>query len=127
MAATFTSSNIGYVINTIEDLLITMDSQNPLNISTTDSSFVKLYFSLKNGNVEIEIHDDEAFCTYKVYAGENSKSTKFYQRYLTDASSNESLYKALKEIRDFDRQQVNILKSDNTSIDRASFGLAEVN
>jgi len=125
MAATFTSSNIGYVINTIEDLLITMDSQHQLNISTTDSSFVKLCFSLKNGNVEIEIHD-QAFCTYKNYTGENSKSTKFYQRYLSDAVSNESLYKALKEIRDFDRQQVSTVESSNTSIDRASFGLTEV-
>ena len=104
MAANFTSSNIAYVINTIEDLIITMDSPNPLKICTT-GSFVKLCFSLKNGNVEIEIHDDEAFCMYKIQEEQPSKTTKFYQRYLTDAASEESLYKALKEIRDFDRQQ----------------------
>jgi hypothetical protein len=126
MATTFTSSNIGYVINNIEDLLATMDSQYPLQISTV-GNFVKLYFSLKKGNVEIEIHDDEAFITWKNFSGEHSKTTKFYQRYLTDAASEESLYKALKEIRDFDRQQANTAKINNASVDRASFGLAEVN
>jgi hypothetical protein len=126
MAATFTSSNIGYVINTIEDLLVTMDSEHPLVISTV-GDFVKLCFALKNGNVEIEINDDEAFCKYKDKSGENLKSSKFYQRYLTDTASGESLYQALKQIRDFDRQQANTVKNNNTSIDRASFGLAEVN
>jgi gamma-glutamyl phosphate reductase len=126
MATPFTASNIGYIINTIEDLLITMDSSQPLKISTVDS-FVALYFSLKNGNVEIEIHDDEAFCRYKDNNGENVKNTKFYQRYLSDAMSHESLYIALKEIRDFDRQHMSEAMISNISLDRASFGLAEVN
>lgn len=126
MATNFTSSNIGFVINTIEDLLTTMDSQCLLKVSTV-GDFVQLCFSLKNGNIEIEIHDDEAFITWKDYSGEHSKTTKFYQRYLTDAASNESLYKALKEIRDFDRQQSSITKGTESTIDRASFGLAEVN
>jgi predicted restriction endonuclease len=103
-----------------------MDSSHPLRISTI-GSFVALYFSLKNGTVEIEIHDDEAFCKYKDHSGENVKNTKFYQRYLSDAMSHESLYIALKEIRDFDRQHMNEAMSSNMSLDRASFGLAEVN
>jgi hypothetical protein len=34
---------------------------------------------------------------------------------------------SLKQILDFDRQQVNTAKSNNTSSERGAFGLAEVN
>jgi hypothetical protein len=126
MAIPFTVSNISYIINTIEDLLITMDSSQPLKVSTV-GSFIILHFSLKNGNVEIEIHNDEAFCKYKANDKEKVRNTKFYQRFLGDTMSDESLYIALKIIRDFDRQHANEAMSSNISLDRASFGLAEVN
>ena len=129
----FNSSNIVYMINTIEDLLSLMDSQQPLRISTysacdqNEKSFIKLCFPLKNDNVQIQIYDNEGFCIYPESNGENLKSVRFHQHNVTDTEATGSFHKALKEIRDFDRQQVSTAKSSNTSIDRASFGLAEVN
>jgi len=129
----FSPSDIVYMINTIEDLLFLMDSQQPLRISAysacnqNEKSFIKLCFPLKNDNMEIQIYDNEGLCIYPERNGENLKSVKFNQNNITNTEATGSFHKALKEIRDFDRQQVSIAKNSNTSIDRASFGLTEVN
>jgi hypothetical protein len=57
--------------------------------------------------------------------GEILKNIEFDDSSIVE--TNGSFKKALKQIRDFDRQQPNIAKITNTSVDRASFGLAEVN
>jgi hypothetical protein len=128
----FVTSNIVYVINVVEDIMSTSKSPHPLNISVghceeNSKKFIKLSFSLENGTAEIKIYDDEGICSYINRSKENIRSTKFNSGNLTNTEAPGSFHQALKEIRNFERQNFSTpIHSVDTSIDRASFGLAEV-
>jgi hypothetical protein len=123
------TSGVAHIINTIEDLLYLIESQYPLSISTDrdekDNSFIKIIFSLKNGKSEVRIHNTGGCFYYFNFNGESLTSIDFNENSLTDTGG--SFHKALKAILVFDRQHSNSQKSNDSSIDRASFGLAEVN
>jgi hypothetical protein len=57
--------------------------------------------------------------------GENLHSVEFNGTEFTSTTG--SFHQGFKDILAFDRQQANTTKITNTSVDRASFGLAEVN
>jgi hypothetical protein len=78
----------------------------------------------QNDDVEVKIHEDCGNFSYMGRSGENSQSIEFDDE-ITSITG--SFYQGLKEIIAFDRQQANVAKITNTSVDRASFGLAEVN
>ncbi len=125
-----TTNGVGHIISTIEDLLFLLESQHPLSISTDrdgkDNVFIKVTFYLKNGKSEIQIHNYGGCCSYFDFNGENLESIDFNENSLTDTSG--SFHKALKTLIVFDRQNATQeVKSANNLIDRASFGLAEVN
>ena len=134
----FELADFAYVISTIDDFLSMSEPQCSINISNgydedeesnedaeEDKAFILLKFPLKNGKSEIKIYDSVASFTYI------DKNENIIKRLEFDDVSifeiNSSFKRSLKQIRDFDRQQVSAAKSSNTSIDRASFGLAEVN
>jgi hypothetical protein len=83
-----------------------------------------LTFFLKNGRSEIKIYDSIASFAYINSNEDIVKSIEFDDNVL---ETNSSFRRAIKQIRDADRQQGNTIKSISTPIDRASFGLAEVN
>jgi hypothetical protein len=125
-----TTSGVAHVINTIEDLLAIIESQGSLSINTgcddKDNIFVKITFSLKNGKPEVHIYNHGGCFYYLDCNGETLESISFNESNLTDMMG--SFHKALKALTTFDRQYINTSKEvTNTSIDRASFGLAEVN
>jgi hypothetical protein len=124
-----TTNGVGHIINAIEDLLFLIESQHPLSIHTDrdekDNVFIKVAFHLKNGKTEIQIHNYRGCCSYFDFNGERLESIDFNENSLTDTSG--SFHKALKALIVFDRQNSSQTKSMDTSIDRASFGLAEVN
>jgi hypothetical protein len=124
-----TTSGVVYIINAIEDILAIIESQESLKITSgydeKNNGFMKLVFSLKNGRSEINIFDRGGYFYYFDCNGEGLESISFNEHSLTD--TNGSFHKALKAIIAFDRQQVSQAKNMNSSIDRASFGLAEVN
>jgi hypothetical protein len=123
------TTGVAHIINAIEDLLFLIEYQDSLQISTgrdeKDSAFIKIAFSLKNGKSEVEIYNNGGRCSYFNFNGENLESMDFNESSLTDTDG--SFHKALKALIIFDRQQANTAKITNTSVDRASFGLAEVN
>jgi hypothetical protein len=123
------ATGVAYIVNTIEDLLSLIERQDSLNISTDrdekDNIFIKIAFSLKNGKSELEIYNNGGRFLYFDLNGECLNSIGFTEHSLTDTGG--TFHRALKELTIFDRQQVSATKSTNTSIDRASFGLAEVN
>ena len=90
-----------------------------------DVEFIKFTFPLKNGISSIKLYDSVGLITYQNHNEEILKTVEFDD--MSVAELNGSFKKAFKQIREFDRQQVSTAKSSNTSIDRASFGLAEVN
>jgi hypothetical protein len=65
------------------------------------------------------------FFTYVNQGGDILKNIEFDDSCITE--TNGSFKKALKQVRDFDRQNISTAKSTHAPIDRASFGLAEVN
>jgi hypothetical protein len=123
------ATGVAHIINTIEDLLDLVELQHSLNISTdydeNSNILVKIKFSLKNGKSEATIHNTGGNFSYSSFNGENLESISFNDQNLTDTIG--SFHKSLKELITFDRQQANTTKITNTSVDRASFGLAEVN
>ena len=129
----FYTSNIVYVINVVEDIIATSKSQQPLTISVgyceeNSKKFMRLSFSLENGTAEIKLYDDEGICSYLNRNKESMRSIKFTLGNLTNTEAPESFHQALKEIRNFERQSYSTpIHSVDTSIDRASFGLVEVN
>lgn len=124
-----TTNGVGHIINAIEDLLFLIESPHPLSIYTArdgkDNVFIKIAFCLKNGKSEVQIYNYGGCCTYFNFNGERLESIDFSENSLTDTSG--SFHKALKALIVFDRQNSNQAKSTDTSIDRASFGLANVN
>jgi hypothetical protein len=127
----FVLSEVIHIISTIDDLLSMSEHPSPINTSTgydeddDEAVFIKFTFPLKNGISQVKIYDSVGFFDYMNKTGEILKNIEFDDSAI--AETNGSFKKALKQIRDFDRQQVGTVKSSNTSIDRASFGLAEVN
>jgi hypothetical protein len=87
--------------------------------------FLKLSFSLKNGVVEIKIGDSTGTFSYLDSNGKSLKSAEFDDSYVAEITG--SFRKALKQIWAFDRQNISTLKNTSELLDRASFGLAEVN
>lgn len=124
------TTGVAYIINTIEDLLYLIESQHPLNISTDrdeqNNVFIKITFYLKNGKAEVRIYNNGGRFYYFNFNGENLESIDFNENSLTDTGG--SFHKALKALMIFDRQHgTQQVKNVDNLIDRASFGLAEVN
>ncbi len=123
------ASGVIHIINAIEDLLYIIESQDSLAISTgcdeKNYKFMKLTFPLKNGTSEVRVYNNGGACYYIDCHGNNIKSIGFNDSSLTDTEG--SFHKALKALVALDRQQTSTAKNINLSIDRASFGLAEVN
>jgi hypothetical protein len=134
----FNLAEFSHIVSTIDDLLSMSEPQCSINISTgyddededddegnEDVEFMSLDFSLKNGKSQVKIYDSFGMFFYMDNNGELLKYIDFDDTYIVETSG--SFKKALKQIRDFDRKHVSTVKSTHTPIDRASFGLAEVN
>jgi hypothetical protein len=140
----FVFSEILHIVSTLDDLLSMSEPQSLVSISTdyeeqdnqddenddaeeedSNQIFLKLNFFLKNGTSEMKLYDSFGILSYSNFSGEILKNVEFDDRDI--ASLDGSFKKALKQIRAFDRQHVSQSKSTHTPIDRASFGLAEVN
>jgi glutaredoxin-related protein len=123
-----------HIVSTIDDFLSMSEPPCSINISNgydedeekdDDKSFVLLTFPLKNGKSQIKMYDSFALFNYIESNGTVVNFTEFDDVDIMETNS--SFKRSLKQIREFDRQQANTAKSVNTPIDRASFGLAEVN
>jgi hypothetical protein len=129
----FNLSEVIHIISTIDDLLSMSEHPYTINTSTgydveddeEEVEFINFTFPLKNGISSIKMYDSVGIVTYKNHSGETLTKIEFDD--MSVAELNGSFKKAFKQVREFDRQQVGAVKSANTSIDRASFGLAEVN
>jgi hypothetical protein len=128
----FNLSEVIHIISTIDDLLSM--SEHPYTITTStgydleddeEVEFIKFTFPLKNGISSIKMYDSVGLIAYTNQGGSVLKGIEFDDMSVSEL--NGSFKKAFKQVREFDRQQVGTVKSSNTSIDRASFGLAEVN
>ncbi|AFY94287.1 hypothetical protein [Chamaesiphon minutus] len=128
----FNLSEVIHIISTIDDLLSM--GEHPYTITTSagydveddeEIEFINFIFPLKNGIVSMKMYDSVGLMTYKNHSGEILKNIEFDD--MSVAELNGSFKKVFKQVREFDRQQASTAKSNNTSIDRASFGLAEVN
>jgi hypothetical protein len=129
----FVLSELTHIIHTLDDSFSMSEIQSKINVSAgynidehdNEEAFIKLLFSLKNGNAEIKICDSIGIFSYLDYNGKNLQSIEFDDNGV--AEINGSFRKALKQIWAFDRQNICSAKSHDTSLNRASFGLAEVN
>jgi hypothetical protein len=127
----FNLSELRYILSTIDDLLSMSGYQYSVNISNgydeddDTVAFIKLIFPLKNGTSEIMMYDSMGFIAYIDNNGEILENIEFNDRSI--AAINSSFKKAIRQIIAFDLQNNNKeIKSVNNLIDRASFGLAEV-
>jgi hypothetical protein len=129
MTTEFVVPDIVCIYSTIEDLLYMSESKSLINTSfgvdEDECKFVKLIFCLKYGSAEVSIYQDYGNFSYIDRNGENSDCTEFDRTDFTSTSG--SFYQAFKSVLSLDRQQANTTKITNTPVDRASFGLAEVN
>jgi hypothetical protein len=120
-----------HIISHIGDLLFMSGCSQPINISVDreddipDKVFMKLSFPLINGNSEIRIYNTQSFFIYLDKTGEVLKNIEFNNSHVREIHG--SFNTTLKQILIFDRQHSNQAKDTGTQIDRASFGLAEVN
>ena len=128
----FVLPEVIHIISTIDDLLSMSEQPSPINTSTgydeddDEAIFIKFAFPLKNGLAQIKIYDSVGLFVYTNRNGEILKDIEFDDSAVSE--TNGSFKKALKQIRDFDRQyHINTAQSTRAQIDRASFGLAEVN
>jgi hypothetical protein len=134
----FSLPEVVHIISTIDDLLYMSEPPSKIQVSTgceieedeevdveNAEVFMKLSFSLKNGNVEIDIYDSIASFVYLDKNGEILKDIPFDDNSVAETEG--SFKKALKQIRVFDSQHNPQIKDAHMPIDRASFGLAEVN
>ena len=120
-----------HIVSNIDDLLFMSGCCQPINISVDrnddapDNVFMKLAFPLINGNSEIRIYQSQAFFLYLDAAGDLLKQIEFNNSHLREVHG--SFNTTLKQILIFDRQHSSSqTKRAETSIDRASFGLTEV-
>jgi hypothetical protein len=139
----FELSDVIDIISTIDNFLSMSEHKCVIDTSTgygyeddeddedddednNDAVFIQFKFPLKNGISEVRIYNSIGFFIYKYKNGESLKEIEFDDNDI--AATNSSFKKALKQIRDFDRQHhVNTASSTHApTIDRASFGLAEV-
>ena len=120
-----------HIVSNIDDLLFMTGCSQPINISVDreddapDKVFMKLCFPLLNGNSEIRIYQSQAFFIYLDINREVLKEIEFNNAHVREVHG--SFNTTLKQILVFDRQHSSQTKSTGNSIDRASFGLAEVN
>ncbi len=120
-----------HIVSNIDDLLFMTGCSQPINISvdredpTSSDVFMKLSFPLINGISEIRIYQKQAFFIYLDTVGEILKKIEFDNNNIREIHG--SFNTALKQILIIDRQNSSQTKSTCNSIDRASFGLAEVN
>jgi hypothetical protein len=124
MSNLFTVSNILYILSSIEELLYMSESSLPPEISYMSNS-IKINFFLKNGRSEVTIGDREY--SYFDYILDDKKippSFSFTTKEITD--TNGDFHKAFRNVRSLDREYASQAKSQETSIDRASFGLSEL-
>jgi hypothetical protein len=117
------------VYSTIEDLLYMSEPQSSINISfginEDECEFIKFDFRLKHGVSEIRVYEDNGGFLYIGRNGDVLHSIEFDDTEFTSTTG--SFYQGFKDMLSFDRQQANVAKITNTSVDRASFGLTEVN
>ena len=101
-------------------------SESPIcpEIYYTDNS-IKICLRLKNGRSEVTIGTQYGCFSYIDDNEAILTSCQFTNDAITDI--NGSFHKAFRQIRSFDRERSIQVKSPETSINRASFGLAEVN
>lgn len=128
----FNLSEVIHIVSTLDDSLSMSESISNIVISAgyeeiddCTEEFLKLLFSLKNGSVEIKIGDSTGVFYYLDSNGKTLKSVEFDDSYVADITG--SFRKALKQIWAFDRQNISTPKNTSELLDRASFGLAEVN
>jgi hypothetical protein len=129
----FVLSELTHIVNTLDDSLSMSEIQSKVSVSggyhtdeyDNEEAYMKFFFSLKNGNAEIKICDSTATFSYLDRNGQNLQSIEFDDNSVDEI--NGSFRKALKQIWAFDRQNISSTQSTNTSVNRASFGLAEVN
>ena len=129
----FNLSEVIHIISTIDDLLSMSEHPYTINTSTgydveddeEEVEFINFTFPLKNGVSSLKLYDSVGIVTYKNHNGETLTEIEFDD--MSVAELNGSFKKAFKQVREFDRQQASAVKNANTSIDRASFGLANVN
>jgi hypothetical protein len=120
-----------HIVGNIDDLLFMSGSDRPIGISVDRDGenqsdiFMKLSFSLPNGDAEIRVHQKQAFFIYLDKSGEILKKLEFDNSHVREIHG--SFNTVLKQILIFDRQQSSISKANDSTIDRASFGLVEVN
>jgi hypothetical protein len=128
----FNLSEVIHILSTVDDLLSMSEHSYTINSSAgydleddEECEFIKFTFPLKNGVSHIKLYDSVGVITYEGKSGEALKSLEFDDRDV--AELNGSFKKGFKQIREFDRQNTGSTQGMNTTIDRASFGLAEVN
>jgi hypothetical protein len=128
MSNSFSVPDIAHIYGTIEDLFYMSEPPSLIKIAfgidEEKHEFMKFDFRLKNGEVEVKIYEDYGSFSYVGRSGENLQLIEFDNEI---TSMTESFHQGLKDIIAFDRQQVTTAKITNTSVDRSSFGLAEVN
>jgi hypothetical protein len=129
----FLLSEIIHIVISVDELLSMSEREYSINSSAGydieddgEYEFIKFTFPLKNGVTHIKLYDSVGIITYENKSGEILKTVEFNDRKVS--VMNGSFKKGFKEIREFDRQQPNTTaNSSSTQIDRASFGLVEVN
>jgi hypothetical protein len=130
----FNLSELIHIVSTLDDSLSMSEAKSNIAISAgyeededndCTEEFLKLFFSLKNGSVEIKIGDSTGTFDYLDFNGKKLKSAEFDDCSVAEITG--SFRKSLKQIWAFDRQNISIQKNTTELLDRASFGLAEVN
>jgi hypothetical protein len=129
MSTAFVLPDITCIYSTIADLLYMSESQSLINtsfgIDEDECEFIKFNFQLKYGSATVTIYENSGSFSYIDRNGEDSDCTGFDRTDFTSTSG--SFYQAFKGILSLDRQQANTVKITNMPVNRASFGLAEVN
>lgn len=120
----FTISDFLCITNSVSEILYMSEFPTCSEIYYTDNS-IKICFRLKNGKSEVTIGSQYGFFSYIDHNEATLTSAQFTNDAITDI--NGSFHKAFRKIRSFDREYSSQSKNTETLIDRASFGLAEVN
>jgi hypothetical protein len=128
----FNLSEVIHLLSTIDDLLSMTEYPYVISSSTgydfredREDEFIQFTFPLKNGISRVKLYNSGGVMVYESKSGEVLKTIVFDDRNIF--ALNGSFKKGFKQIREFDRQNASTIQANNTTIDRASFGLAEVN